>query len=315
MPYFTIVIPLFNREKEIVRAVKSCINQSFKNFEIVIVDDASSDRSVQVVKNMKDQRINLVCHEQNKGVCPARNTGIKQAKGEWILLLDSDDELAVDSLLQIYEFAKNCPAEIDRLGFLYQRDDGRLSPEPAFGEVILNYEAYLAWRGSVILSDFFHCTRRQTFEKVQFSNGRAYEETYLLDFAKKYKTKLVPEIMAVIHLTSDNRSNNLSLQHRMRAFLRDAADQERDTAYILQNHGEALRHYSPAWYKIYRKAFVLYCLLSGKRLLGTKLAFHYLIEYPFSIQGWVIWAAGLVSPKLLAVVKAWKIRTWDVSKS
>jgi len=315
MPYFTIVIPVFNREIEIVRAVESCLSQSFRDFEVMVVDDGSSDQSIRAVKNISDSRVKIVCHEENRGVCPARNTGIDHSQGEWILLLDSDDELVADSLMKIYQAARDCPDGIDRLGFLYRRDDDRMSPEPIFLETVLNYEGYIAWRGGLILSDFFHCTRRRTFRKIRFAQGRAYEETYLLDFAKVYQTKLVPEVVALVHFDSANRASNLSTQQRMAAFLRDAVDQEKETAYILQQHGEALKRHSPDWYQIYRKAFILYCLLSGNRGRGTKLTIQYLAEYPFSAQGWVIWLIGLISPRLLARVKAWKVRTCDVGKA
>ena len=104
-PYFSIVIPVYNREKEIVRAVNSCLIQSFGDIEIVIVDDASKDQTVAVVKSLCDPRIVLVCHEMNRNVCPARNTGVAHSRGEWVLFLDSDDEFlpgALEKLRGVY---------------------------------------------------------------------------------------------------------------------------------------------------------------------------------------------------------------------
>ena len=73
-------------------AVDSVINQTFKNFELVIVDDASTDNTKDVVHTIEDQRIQYCQHEQNRGAPAARNTGIKTANGEYIAFIDSDDE-------------------------------------------------------------------------------------------------------------------------------------------------------------------------------------------------------------------------------
>ncbi len=76
---------MYNREKEIKRAIQSCLTQTFRDFEIIIVDDASSDNSILEVNNFDDPRIKLIRHDVNKGVCPARNTGIEHASADWII--------------------------------------------------------------------------------------------------------------------------------------------------------------------------------------------------------------------------------------
>src|SRR5450432_320321 len=102
-PYFSIVIPLFNREKEVLRALKSCLAQDFQAFEVVVVDDASTDQSATVVEDLQDKRVRLIRHAKNRGVCPARNTGVEAAAGKWIVFLDSDDELLPGFLKRSFE--------------------------------------------------------------------------------------------------------------------------------------------------------------------------------------------------------------------
>ncbi|MDU2063450.1 MAG: glycosyltransferase family 2 protein [Sporomusaceae bacterium] len=312
MAYFTIIIPVFNREKEVVRAIESCLKQSFDDFEVLVVDDASTDQSADVAGAILDYRIRLIRHRQNQGVCPARNTGIDYSQGEWLLFLDSDDELLPDALLKIRQETLRCPETIERLGFLYRRDDGRVSPEPVFGATVLNYESFLRWRDSVGLSDFFHCVRRRSLEKVRFSRGRAYEETYLLDFAQTYQTRMIPEVVALVHLTSANRASNVSVWQRSEGFLRDAPDQVQDTTYILSRHGPALKRYAPKWYRIFRQGALFYSFLARNRFLGFKLALAYLQEYPWQKNGWLIAFAGLVSPRLLALMRAWETQRREV---
>ena len=90
MPYFTIVIPSYNRGHIVGRAIESVLNQSYSDFEIIVVDDGSTDNTKEVVCQYLDSRINYFFQE-NSGVSAARNTGSKLAKGDYIAFIDSDD--------------------------------------------------------------------------------------------------------------------------------------------------------------------------------------------------------------------------------
>lgn len=314
--YFTIIIPAFNREKEVVRAVKSCLIQKFNAFQVIVVDDGSKDGTRDAVQRLvrQDSRVLLIQHRNNMGVCPARNTGIQHSSGQWILFLDSDDEFVANAFEEIYEETKRCPPNVGRIGFLYSRADGRTSPEPAFDEQILDYEKFIAWRAQENLTDFFHCTRRSTFAHVRFASGRGYEETYLLDFARKYQTKFVPRVVAKIYLDSKNRASNLSIGKRSEGFLRDAPDQALDMKYLLEFHGDALKKNAATWYWICKKAMVLYQFLSGNRGEGIREALRYLRARPTDRQVYVVLVAGTIHSRLLAILKAWKVKRYDWNK-
>ncbi len=88
------IIPVYNRQKTIERAIVSVLKQTHPVHEIIIVDDCSTDNTVQIVEELacRDSRVKLICHNTNKGAQAARNTGIRNATGEWIAFLDSDDE-------------------------------------------------------------------------------------------------------------------------------------------------------------------------------------------------------------------------------
>ena len=94
---FSIVIPLYNKEKQIANTIKSIQNQTFQEFEMVIVNDGSTDNSVEIVKQIADKRIKLI-NQENGGVSRARNTGIKNSSFEYIAFLDADDEWEKDYL-------------------------------------------------------------------------------------------------------------------------------------------------------------------------------------------------------------------------
>ena len=90
-PLISVIIPMYNREKTIVRCLDSVCHQTYSNIEVIIIDDCSSDNSVQLVIDYPDDRIKLVKLEENSGAQFARNKGIEEAKGEWIAFHDSDD--------------------------------------------------------------------------------------------------------------------------------------------------------------------------------------------------------------------------------
>jgi len=87
---FSVVIPLYNKEKYIQNTLKSVLNQEYQNFEIIIVNDGSTDNSLHQIQEIEDSRIHLF-NQQNLGVSEARNRGVKESKGNYITLLDADD--------------------------------------------------------------------------------------------------------------------------------------------------------------------------------------------------------------------------------
>ncbi|MEP3838939.1 MAG: glycosyltransferase family A protein [Algibacter sp.] len=99
-PFFSVVIPLYNKADYIEDTLNSVLNQNYKNFEIVIVNDGSTDNSVSVVKRFSDSRITII-NQNNLGLSGARNTGIKNAKYEYIAFLDADDLWSADYLMTI----------------------------------------------------------------------------------------------------------------------------------------------------------------------------------------------------------------------
>ena len=94
MPYLSVIVPVYNVEDHLHKCVDSIINQTFQDFEIILVNDGSTDSSPQICEDYlkKDARIKVI-HQQNEGVSVARNTGIELAEGDYITFVDSDDWL------------------------------------------------------------------------------------------------------------------------------------------------------------------------------------------------------------------------------
>lgn len=96
-PLVSIVIPLYNKEKEVTRSLKSALSQTIADVEVIVVDDGSTDRGPDIVKDWQDVRIRLVC-QKNSGVSAARNRGITEARSALIAFLDADDEWSPEFL-------------------------------------------------------------------------------------------------------------------------------------------------------------------------------------------------------------------------
>ncbi len=90
-PLVSVVIPVYNRESVVVRAIQSVLDQTHSTIEVLVVDDASSDGTVAAVEALNDPRVRLFRHETNLYAAAARNTAMKEARGQWIAFLDSDD--------------------------------------------------------------------------------------------------------------------------------------------------------------------------------------------------------------------------------
>jgi len=105
MPKFSIVIPVYNVEKYIKKCLDSVANQSFKDYEVIVVNDGTKDNSMDIVKEYDFKVVN----QKNMGLSEARNTGVKSSTGEYIIFLDSDDYIEKDLLKEINKSLKNKP--------------------------------------------------------------------------------------------------------------------------------------------------------------------------------------------------------------
>ena len=128
-PFVSFIIPVYNVESYLTRCVQSVQNQPVHDWEMILVDDGSSDRSGAVCDELavSDSRIRVV-HQENKGVAAARNKGLEQAVGEWIWFVDSDDYICPNALAQLKESVESFPCDTVFFGFLHDWD-GVVTPE------------------------------------------------------------------------------------------------------------------------------------------------------------------------------------------
>lgn len=135
----TIIIPVYNAEEYLDRNLKSIINQTYKNLEILAINDGSTDRSIKILKKYekKDKRI-IVIDKENEGVSITRNLGISMAKGKYVCFIDSDDYIKEDMIETMYNCIKEKKTEIVRCSYYKVMNDGQIKEECSREELIKN---------------------------------------------------------------------------------------------------------------------------------------------------------------------------------
>lgn len=211
----SVVIPTYNRSKLLKRAVESVLNQTFKDFELIIVDDNSTDNTRETVMDLrkKDSRIKYFRHKNNQGGSAARNTGIKHAKGEFIALLDDDDEWLPEKLIKQMSLFEKLPAEygVVYCGCFYiSEKNSKLIKHITPREHGNVYEQMLE---GCILASPTPLLRKECFsvsglfdEKLNSSQ----DWDMWIRISKHFKFDFVPELLAIHRIHGTQISSNLN---------------------------------------------------------------------------------------------------------
>jgi len=126
-PDISVILPVFNGEKHIKEAVESILSQTFKEFEFIIIDDGSMDKSVEIIKSFNDIRIKLLRNEENQGIIFSLNKGINEATGKYIARMDADDIACPERLKIQFDFMERnpetgiCGTFVKRFGSILRR--------------------------------------------------------------------------------------------------------------------------------------------------------------------------------------------------
>lgn len=144
---FSIIIPLYNKEKFIQNTLDKVLQQSFQDFEVIIVDDGSTDGGAEIVKNIQNERIKYFWQE-NQGVSSARNKGISLAKNEYICFLDADDEWKENHLMSLLETIQKFPNAGMYCSRYVTKINEKKSIHTYLNNITNDYEGYV--------EDFFH---------------------------------------------------------------------------------------------------------------------------------------------------------------
>ncbi|SHI41741.1 TPR repeat-containing protein [Clostridium cavendishii DSM 21758] len=209
----SIIIPVYNGEKFIAKAVKSAINQTYRDIEIIVIDDGSTDNTKEIVKQYDVKYI----YQNNSGPSIARNNGIKISKGEYIAFLDADDIYMTNKIeRQIQEFEKD-----NELGIVYNAvriiDENDNLGNVLSAELVLDnkddFYAYSLFR-QIIPCPPSIMVKKSCFKKVLYPSNLINAEDYFftLEMAKRFKFKYIDEILYLYRRHDMNLTNKHLLQ-------------------------------------------------------------------------------------------------------
>lgn len=209
---FSVIIPAFNREKEIKRTINSVLSQSLQDFEIIVVDDGSTDQTGTIVQSINDSRIVYV-RQENKGATAARNNGVRHAKGKYISFLDSDDIWYPNTLeRQLWKFNSDKEISCVYSDLNVIKSDGQISPfwKPTKIEGYIYKEALVQGYLSpmIVLS-----VKKSCIEDVGMFDEAlpaSQDDDICFKLAKKYKFGYVPDQLAGVYTDVDNRISGSS---------------------------------------------------------------------------------------------------------
>lgn len=185
-PFISIIIPAYNTEKYLHRCVASLCQQTFKDFEAIIINDGSTDQTGRIADewSQRDSRVRVI-HTPNRGVAEARNLGLQHAQGRYIGFVDSDDWIEPEMFEKLVEAAEKHAADIAICGHIKETDEGELIPSE---QIIEKSEEWTAHEALVkLLIDYkikaYLCDKlckRELFDGVSFPTGRFMEDQQVL---------------------------------------------------------------------------------------------------------------------------------------
>ncbi len=218
-PKISVIIPIFNTEKWLNKCIQSIINQTYKNLEIICVDDGSTDnsRSIVIEFQKRDNRIILIS-QQNQGVSAARSNGISKATGEYIAFVDSDDYLEEDMYSVLYSMAIEYNADISHCGYMKHKSNNVNISINGTEKVFFqnNIEALNCLLSCRVFTGSL-CSKlykRSLFDDVECSNNIRVNEDVLLNYFLFKNSKLaVFKDICLYHVNEDPNSSSRMIKN------------------------------------------------------------------------------------------------------
>jgi len=221
-PFFTVVIPTYNRAGVLGRALSSVLGQSFPDFELIVVDDGSTDNTKEVIFSFADKRIRYLPLLHNQGVNTARNVGVRAARGEWVAFLDSDDEYMPEALNTMRKYIRGASDSVGVLFFpAYNATTDQVTGynpgiKKKVGSVtLIPYEDMVLKRN--IVGDMTSCVSSRVFQgRCWFPEEiNGLEALFWARVAKRRKILFVNEIIEVRHYDTGHQlhAERLSLRY------------------------------------------------------------------------------------------------------
>lgn len=222
MAFFSVIIPLYNKENHIEETLKSVLNQTFQDYEIIIVEDCSTDNSKTKAQSFISEKTRIIQHEKNKGLSASRNTGIQNSNSDFLAFLDADDIWHKNYLAKIHQLTQSFPeAHLFATNYLevYSKNVAVYPSSNlrdfAKDDIVIDFFESNLYQNIYCPSSL--CVKKEVFEKIGGYNTKInYGEDVDFNIRANYsyqlaysKTTLVDNIMF-----AENKITNSSLKNK-----------------------------------------------------------------------------------------------------
>ncbi|MCK5306495.1 MAG: glycosyltransferase [Candidatus Omnitrophica bacterium] len=217
----SIIIPTYNRARIIKRAVKSVLEQTYTNFELIIIDDGSTDNTAEIINSYKDERVIYIKNNKNSGQTIARNIGLKKAKGEYIAFLDSDDEWHIDYLEKQVAVLNELS---DEYGLVYCKCKRLVNNKASFipSRIIKEEDIKVEWLKENFTTLQAVLLKRQYLKECGYLDERmtAIEDwDFFIRLSNICKFKYNDEILVTMHASADGANDNITNRIMAREYI------------------------------------------------------------------------------------------------
>lgn len=307
MPKFSIIIPLYNKEKHIKQTIKSVFNQLYSDFEIIVVNDGSTDNSLKEISKIKHDKL-IVFNNTNKGVSEARNFAMRQANGDYFAFLDADDIWENDHLFnlnQLIDSFPNCGLYCCNYNFDYGNNNITntkfpiLPKEVNWQGIVPDYflaslKFRIAWTSAVAVpKDIINLIG---FFDNEITLGAGEDTDYWTRIALKRTVAFTKKVSASYNVSAENRISNINTNKRKFMKLDKFYEEERTNSSLkkfndIQRAELAIKH----------------------KIIGDKKNFDFYVTHlKYSNVGWE--KLILIHSPMFTLILLWKLKQWLKTK-
>lgn len=294
MAEVSMIVPVYQVEKYIVQCIESVLNQTFQDFELILVDDGSKDQSGTICDSYaaKDDRV-VVIHTENKGAAAARNTGLDHASGRYIMFLDGDDYLAENMIARLYEVIEHSEYDVvvcDFLNLLPDEKDNfivQLQEKTVSGREVLeclkNGKNYGVW--TIVWNKIY---KRKVVENLRFPAGKYFEDEFFSDqlYLNSNQIHVIPDVLCYHRVLASSTMNTQrtenyldlldALQERIEIYLKYGYSQDETykvLIYLLEPFTRCVRAKFSGMNKQRLEETRKFIKITSKKLMSGNLSF------------------------------------------
>lgn len=208
----SVIVPIYNVEKYIRKCVDSILKQTYKNIEVILVDDGSNDECGKIIDEYKKMNGRIrVIHKENGGLSDARNCGMKYSTGKFLLFIDSDDWIDSEMVKKLYDNIKKYNADISICEFIEEDEEGKELSKKKYDEKILLFSSKEAIKDLIIQKNITNHAWNKLYKKEVFDNTEYPKGQLMEDVSTTYKLienskQIVYQNIALYHYIQRNKS-------------------------------------------------------------------------------------------------------------